>query len=84
MRTRRSPKNQDRLWRAIGRELARKAMETTPVAPPLTDDEMTDDTIDAMWWMSKTSRNRMKRDAAARRRANASTARHTNDQEQGG
>ena len=80
MRTRRSPKNQDRLWRAIGRELAKKAMETRPVdAPPLTDDE-----IDAMWWMSKTSRNRMKRDAAARRRANASTARHTNDQEQGG
>jgi hypothetical protein len=69
MRTRRSPKNQDRLWRAIGRELAKQAMGTRPVdAPPLTDDE-----IDAMWWMSKTSRNLMKRDAAAARRGATAT-----------
>lgn len=59
MRTRRSWRNQDRLWRALGE----KPAEPTPVTVERTDAE-----IDAMWWIPKTSRGLMKRD---RKRANA-------------
>ena len=34
MRTRRSWRNQDRLWKAIGRELAAAATPPEPAAPP--------------------------------------------------
>lgn len=58
MRTRRSWRNQDRLFKALFKP------EEQPVAtvPVPTDAE-----IEAMWWISKTSRNLMKRAAAKRR-----------------
>lgn len=58
MRTRRSPRNQEILWRALGGKVEKLA----PVTATRTDAE-----IDAMFWISKTSRNLMKRDAAKRR-----------------
>jgi hypothetical protein len=61
MRTRRSPKNQERLWRELGRE-GQQAAEPTPEQKIPTDAE-----IDAMWWIPKTSRSMMKRDAAKKR-----------------
>ena len=58
MRTRRSPRNQERLWR----ELGGKVEQPKPIVTVRTDAE-----IDAMFWVSKTSRNLMKRDAAKAR-----------------
>ena len=58
MRTRRSPTNQERLWKELGG--ARKPEPKPPV--PLTDVQ-----IDAMWWIPRTSRSQLKRDAARRR-----------------
>jgi hypothetical protein len=58
MRTRRSPRNQERLWQ----ELGGKAEKPKPIAVIRTDEE-----IDAMFWLSKTSRNLLKRDAAKQR-----------------
>jgi len=60
MRTRRSPRNQDRLSRALG------PAPTTPPPPPA---PRTDAEIDAMWWVPKRSRAGMKRDAAQARQA---------------
>lgn len=59
MRTRRSPRNQDRLFRALFQP---------PDAPaPIPRPIPTDDEIDAMFWIPKTSRTLMKRDAAKKR-----------------
>lgn len=58
MRTRRSWRNQDRLFKA----LFKPADQPVAVVPILTEAE-----IDAMFWISKTSRNLMKKDAAKRR-----------------
>ena len=55
MRTRRSPRNQERLWR----ELGGKTVKPEPLQVIRTDAE-----IDAMFWISKTSRNLLKRDMA--------------------
>jgi hypothetical protein len=60
MHTRRSPRNQERLWR----ELGGKVKKPEPIAIVRTDAE-----IDAMFWISKTSRNLLKRDAAKLRQA---------------
>lgn len=54
MRTRRSPRNQEILWRALGRQ---GAEAPAPVAPTRTREE-----IDAMWWLPKQSRRLMLRD----------------------
>jgi hypothetical protein len=59
MRTRRSWRNQDRLFKA----LFKPEEQPVAVAPIPTDAE-----IDAMFWIPKTSRNLLKRDAAKRRR----------------
>lgn len=60
MRTRRSWRNQDRLFR----ELFKPApIKVEPVAPK------SDGEIDAMWWVSKQSRALLKRDAAKKRAA---------------
>ena len=57
MRTRRSPKNQERLWQDLGE---RKAVpQPLPVR--------TDAEIDAMWWLSRRARSMLKADAAKRR-----------------
>ena len=61
MRTRRSWRNQNRLWKELGKEGAKKE-EPKPVIPPKTDEE-----IDAMFWIPKTSRALMKKDAAKKR-----------------
>ena len=53
MRTRRSPRNQEILWRALGG----KVEKPEPLKVTRTDAE-----IDAMFWLSKTSRNLLKRD----------------------
>lgn len=58
MRTRRSPRNQQRLWKALGG----KVVKPEPVTTVRSDAE-----IDAMFWLSKTSRNLLKRDAAKQR-----------------
>jgi hypothetical protein len=58
MRTRRSPRNQERLWR----ELGGKAEKPQPIISVRSDEE-----VDAMFWLSKTSRNLLKRDAAKQR-----------------
>jgi len=55
MRTRRSPRNQAILWRALG-----GTVEPAPLPPPA----LTVGEIKAMWWLSKTSRNQLLRDAA--------------------
>lgn len=55
MRTRRSWRNQNRLFK----ELFAPATQPVAEVPVLTDAE-----IDAMYWIPKTSRNLMKRDAA--------------------
>jgi hypothetical protein len=52
MNTRLSWRNQDRLWKALG-EPTKKPVP----APPRTREE-----IEAMWWLSKTSRNLLLRD----------------------
>lgn len=59
MRTRRSWRNQNRLWRELGGPEAPKPFE---LPPPLSDAE-----IDAMFWIPKQSRRMMKLDAAKRR-----------------
>lgn len=61
MRTRRSWRNQDRLWKLLGQD--GEAKVATPPPPPI----LTDAEIDAMWHVSKSSRSLMKRDAARRR-----------------
>lgn len=58
MRTRRSPRNQEILWRALGG----KVEKPEPLKAIRTDAE-----IDAMFWLSKTSRNLLKRDAVKKR-----------------
>ena len=64
MRTRRSWRNQDRLFKA----LFKPAEQPVAVVPVPTDAE-----IDAMYWIPKTSRNMMKRDAAKRRAGHSYT-----------
>lgn len=60
MRTRRSHRNQNRLWKA----LSGPATQAPPPSPILSDAE-----IDAAYpTMNKTSRNLLKRDMAKRRR----------------
>lgn len=59
MRTRRSWRNQNRLWEALTPEIA-------PVKPLTVI--RTNAEIDAMFWVSKTSRMLMKRDAAKARK----------------
>lgn len=59
MRTRRSPRNQERLFKALFKPADSPKVETHS---PKTDAE-----IDAMWWISKSSRSLMKRDAAKTR-----------------
>lgn len=58
MRTRRSWRNQDRLFKALFKSAVSPVVET-PI--------LTDSAIDAMYWVPKTSRNLMKRDAAKKR-----------------
>jgi hypothetical protein len=60
VRTRRSWRNQNRLFK----ELFAPAPQPVADVPILTDAE-----IDAMYWLPKTSRNLMKRDAAKRRQS---------------
>lgn len=60
MRTRRSPRNQEILFRALFKPA--DAPKPEPQAPK------TDAEIDAMWWIPKTSRNLLKRDAARARK----------------
>lgn len=57
MRTRRSPRNQLILWRALGGP----PPETPKEVPPQTAEE-----IKAMWWISKRSRNMRLRELAKR------------------
>jgi hypothetical protein len=59
MRTRRSPRNQARLWRELG---AAPVPPVAPTPPPRSDAE-----IDAMWWLPTRSRTLLKRDAAKAR-----------------
>lgn len=66
MRTRRSFRNQERLFKG----LFKPTEQPLATAPILTDAE-----IDAMWWVSKTSRNMMKRDAAKKIRSSSASAR---------
>lgn len=61
MRTRRSPRNQMILWRALGGK-------PEPPPQPAAADLKTDAEIDRMFWLSKTSRNLLKKDMAKRRR----------------
>jgi len=63
MRTRRSPRNQEQLWRELGGKVEK---------PPSVTTIRTDAEIDAMFWISKTSRNLMKRDAEKRRKSDKS------------
>ena len=58
MRTRRSPRNQEILWRELGGQLAPKP---APL-PPKTDAE-----IDAIPFLSQRTRNILKREAASER-----------------
>jgi hypothetical protein len=58
MRTRRSPRNQEILWR----ELGGKVEKPKPAEPKAVEE------IEAMWWISKRSRNMMIRDAQKRKR----------------
>jgi hypothetical protein len=58
MRTRRSPRNQEILWRALGGKVEKP---TTALII------RTDAQIDAMWWISKRSRGLLKRDAMKKR-----------------
>lgn len=59
MRTRRSWRNQDRLFRALFKPEERTVSTVAPIP--------TDAEIDAMYWIPKTSRSLLKRDAAKRR-----------------
>ena len=60
MRTRRSPRNQEILWRALG-----SGDGPVPKLEPSPYLSMTDEEIDyAYWSMSKTSRGQLKREAA--------------------
>jgi hypothetical protein len=52
MRTRRSWKNQDKLWKELGGNKGNKILSPTKTA----------DEINAMWWLSKTSRNALLRE----------------------
>lgn len=67
MRTRRSPRNQERLWK----ELGGKVEKPQPITVTRTDAE-----IDAMFWLSKTSRNLLKRDNRKQRDARAQYIKH--------
>jgi hypothetical protein len=60
MRTRRSWRNQQRLWRELGGK-AEPGNAQPPPAPK------TDADIDAMWWLSKRTRAMLKRDAQRQR-----------------
>lgn len=60
MRTRRSPRNQEILFRELF-----KSADQPPVPAPTPI--LTDEEIDAMWWIPRTSRSLMKRDAARAR-----------------
>lgn len=60
MRTRRSVRNQDRLFRAL---FPRPVSPTPPTTVPMTDAE-----IDAMFWLPKQSRRLLKHDAAQARK----------------
>lgn len=62
MRTRRSPRNQEILWRDLGRQ------GQTPTPKPAPAPIPTDAEIDAMWWIGKRSRSLLKQDMAKRRR----------------
>ena len=55
MRTRRSPRNQDILFSHLFKPVG----QPKPVAQP----QLSDVNIEAMWWIPKTSRSLMKRDA---------------------
>lgn len=59
MRTRRSPRNQEILFRELFKPEATKVEQPAP---------KTAEEIDAMWWIPKTSRSQMKRDAEKKRR----------------
>ena len=61
MRTRRSWKNQNRLWKYLGG----KAEQPKPLQIIRTDEE-----IDAMFWIPKQSRRMMKWEAAKMRKHN--------------
>ena len=58
MRTRRSPRNQERLWRELGGKV-----EKPKPAEPLTVEE-----IEKMWWISRRARNIMIRSAQKAKR----------------
>lgn len=58
MRTRRSPRNQEILWRELG-----GMVEKPTPAEPKTVDE-----IEAMWWISRRARNIMIRSAQKAKR----------------
>lgn len=60
MKTRRSPKNQERLWKHLTPPTPEKPQ--AEMIPPKTDAE-----IDAMFWIPKNSRTLMKADAAKQR-----------------
>jgi hypothetical protein len=57
MRTRRSPRNQERLWRELGGK---------PEPKPEPSVLRTREEVEAMWWIPKASRNLMLRDIAKR------------------
>jgi hypothetical protein len=59
MRTRRSPRNLQRLWKALG--------SVPPPEPCTPSPILTDSEIDSMWWLPKTSRSLLRRDAAKKR-----------------
>ena len=62
MRTRRSPRNQDRLWRALGAPMpSAQEIEVALSGPPR---PRTAEEIDAMWWIPRRSRTLLKRDLA--------------------
>ncbi len=57
MRTRRSWRNQERLWKALGHEQGRPQSPS----PPVTEAE-----IDAMFWMRRDERARLKKQRRAK------------------
>lgn len=60
MRTRRSWRNQNRLWKMLVNGCVNDPVQPpTPKPKPV---KLTAEEIDGMWWVSKTSRNLMKRD----------------------
>lgn len=59
MRTRRSWRNQERLWKALGGPAPPKPIPS----PPKTREE-----IEAMWWLSKRTRNALIRELEKKER----------------